>query len=152
MWFFFIIWFHKKSWNRTSIIRGAQCGNYGILLPLFFRKFSVKSTFKELYCKSIWRKKFAWQWIFRFSHCVTLRQSHTQCGNYGTLLSHFFLQKFRENTVCTEKQIESDSSAIVKYLFIRDPKVCIPDAPVISIFLRRLHSKIPTVNFPEVGT
>ena len=27
-----------------------------------------------------------------------------------------------------------------------------PEAPVMSIFLRFLHSKMPTVSFPEVGT
>ena len=44
----------------------TQCGNYGILLPPFFRKNSVK----ELYSKLIWRKKIAWQWISRFSTAV----------------------------------------------------------------------------------
>jgi hypothetical protein len=28
----------------------------------------------------------------------------------------------------------------------------IPEAPVMSIFFRFLHSRIPTVSFPEVGT
>jgi hypothetical protein len=28
----------------------------------------------------------------------------------------------------------------------------LPEAPVMSIFLRFLHSRMPTVSFPEVGT
>ena len=58
----------------------AQCGNYGILLPQFFP--SNQRFTKGLNCKSIWRKKFAWQWISRF---------YTQCcGRMGSLLSPKF--------------------------------------------------------------
>ena len=46
------------SFLQNTVLKNAHCGNYGIiLLPQFFRKFSIKTTFtKELYCKFIWRK------------------------------------------------------------------------------------------------
>ena len=89
--FYFLLRFHwKKFVKLTYLIRFSnkyelllrnmyvnikwhwlQCYSvekYGISLPRFFRNFPSNQRFtKELYSKLIWRKKFAWQWISRFS-------------------------------------------------------------------------------------
>ena len=49
----------------------ANVGNYGILLPQFFRKFSSNQRFtKELYSKLIWRKTNCVAVNFSFFHTV----------------------------------------------------------------------------------
>ena len=63
----------RKLRNFTATIFSQKFRECNILLS------------KELYSKLIWRKKFAWQWIFRFS---TLWCAH--CGKMKNLLSPKF--------------------------------------------------------------
>ena len=64
----------SQIWRIFSFLQHS--GNYRILLPHFFLKFSVKSTFyQELHCKPIWwKKKFEWQWISHFSTSSNLKR------------------------------------------------------------------------------
>ena len=62
--------------------------SYEILLPQFFRKFFVKSTFtKELYSNFIWRKKSHGSEFLVFPHYIARRVEITG------ILSHAFLAK-----------------------------------------------------------
>ena len=48
----------------------------------------LTSARKDIYCKSIWRKKIAWQWISRFSTLLCT----TQCGKTRNSLKKYFVK------------------------------------------------------------
>ena len=62
-----------------------------------------------------------------------------------TFNSWYNLKKSNESGQCYLNFILI--SSISKNIFFS-----LPEAPVMSIFLRFLHSRIPTVSFPDVGT